>query len=75
MPGEYSFICSPHPWMKGKLIVTGAGTGTGTVASAPVAKVKSPALNGWAVVLVFGAIVVGVFALAYVARRKPSAGS
>lgn len=74
MPGEYSFICSPHPWMKGKLIVTGTGTGTGTVASAPVAKVKSPSLNGWAVVLVFGAIVVGVFGLAYVARRRPSAG-
>jgi hypothetical protein len=74
MPGEYRFICSPHPWMKGKLIVTGAakGAGTGTVASAPLAKVDSPSLNALTVVLVVGAIIVGVFGLAFVARRRPS---
>jgi plastocyanin/sugar lactone lactonase YvrE len=71
-PGTYKFICSPHPWMKGTLVVTGSGSGTGTIAEAPTAKVKSPSLNGFAVVLVFGGILLAVFGLAWFARRRPS---
>jgi hypothetical protein len=52
---------------------TAKGTGTGTVASAPTAKVDSPSLNALTVVLVVAAIFAGVFALAFVARRRPSA--
>ena len=71
-PGTYNFICTPHPWMKGTLIVTGAAQGAvGAAKAAPTAKVKSPSLNTTAVVLVVGAILIGVFALAWFARRRP----
>jgi plastocyanin len=70
-PGTYKFICTPHPWMKGTLIVSGSATGAAAKA-APVAKVKSPSLNVLAVVLVVGGILVGVFALAWFARRRPA---
>jgi len=69
-PGTYNFICSPHPWMKGTLIVTGSA-GAIAAKSAPLAKVHSPMLNGMAVVLVIGGILVGVFGLAWFARRRP----
>ena len=68
-PGTYKFICSPHPWMKGTLIVSGSG-GSGTEASAPVATVHSPTLNATEVVLVIGGIFIVVFALAWFARRR-----
>jgi plastocyanin/sugar lactone lactonase YvrE len=70
-PGTYKFICSPHPWMKGTLIVTGAAKGGGTkkVASGPT--VKNPSLNTGAVVGVVGLILIGVFGLAWLARRRP----
>jgi plastocyanin len=70
-PGTYKFICSPHPWMKGTLVVSGSAAG-GAAKAAPVDKVKSPSLNPFAVVLVVGAILVGVFALAWFARRRPA---
>jgi plastocyanin len=71
-PGTYKFICTPHPWMKGTLIVSGAAQGGGGAAkAAPTAKVSSPSLNKTAVVLVVGAILIGVFALAWFARRRP----
>ena len=68
-PGTYKFICSPHPWMKGTLIVSGSG-GSGAQATAAVAKVSSPTLNTTEVVLVIGGIFVVVFALAWFARRR-----
>ena len=70
-PGVYKFICSPHPWMKGTLIVTGAAktTGGGKVAEGP--KINSPSLNVVAVILVVGAILAGIFGLAWIARRRP----
>ncbi len=70
-PGTYKFICSPHPWMKGTLIVSGSGGG-GAATAAPLAKVHSPMLNGLAIVLVVGGILIAVFALAWFARRRPS---
>jgi plastocyanin len=37
-PGTYSYTCTPHPFMIGQIIVTGAA-----VASAPATVVDSPA--------------------------------
>jgi plastocyanin len=68
-PGTYKFTCTPHPWMKGTVIVTGAASGS-TAASASVAKSKPPSLNTLAVVLVVGGILVGIFALAFFTRRR-----
>jgi heme/copper-type cytochrome/quinol oxidase subunit 2 len=71
-PGTYKFICTPHPWMKGTLVVSGSSTGGSAAAkAAPTAKVSSPTLNTTAVVLVVGGILVGVFLLAWFARRRP----
>ena len=70
-PGTYKFICTPHPWMKGTLIVTGASKGTGKEAAGAIATAHSPSLNTVVVVLVVGGILVGVFALAWFARRRP----
>jgi plastocyanin len=73
-PGSYKLICTPHPWMKGTLIVTGAakGGGGGTKAAA-TPKVDSPSLNTGVVIGVVGLILVGIFGLAWLARRKPEA--
>jgi plastocyanin/sugar lactone lactonase YvrE len=69
--GTYKYICTPHPWMKGTVIDSGSSQGGGASASAAVDKAKSPSLNTVAVILVVGGIVVGVFALAWFARRRP----
>lgn len=71
-PGTYQFICTPHPWMKGTLIVTGSASAT-AAKTLPTAKVHSPSLNATTVILVTGAILVGIFALAWFARRRPTA--
>lgn len=71
-PGTYKFICSPHPWMKGTLIVSGSATAGSAAKPAPIAKVKSPSLNALVVILAIVGILVGVFALAWFARRRPA---
>lgn len=69
--GTYKLICTPHPWMKATLVVSG-GSGSGSQAAAlGVAESDSPSLNKVAVVLVVVGIIAGVFALAYFTRRKP----
>lgn len=70
-PGVYKFVCTPHPWMKGTLIVTGTATTAGAGKSATVVSVHSPSLNVAAVIGVVGLIIVGVFGLAWLARRRP----
>lgn len=70
-PGVYKFICTPHPWMKGTLIVTGVAKSGGSKIVAAGPQVKSPSLNAGAVVIVVALIVGGVFALAWFARRRP----
>lgn len=69
-PGTYKFICTPHPWMKGTVLVSGSSQGGAGAASAALSKAKSPSLNTVAVVLVIGGILVGVFVLAWFARRR-----
>jgi plastocyanin len=68
--GTYKFICTPHPWMKGTVIVTGATKGATGPASGALATAKSPSLNKLVVVLVVGGIVIGMFVLAWFARRR-----
>src|SRR3954469_1098515 len=70
--GVYNFICSPHPWMKGKLIVSGTSTST-KAAPVAIARVKSPRLDPLAVALVVGGILLAIFGLAWFARRRPAA--
>jgi plastocyanin/sugar lactone lactonase YvrE len=73
-PGTYKFICTPHPWMKGTLIVTGSAQGGGGAKQvAPAPTVKSPSLNKGAVIGVVGVIIAGIFGLAWLARRRPEA--
>jgi plastocyanin len=67
-PGIYKFFCTPHPWMKGEIVVTGKASGA-QAAAAPVDKPNPPSLNWVVVVLVVGGILVGVFAFAYFTRR------
>jgi plastocyanin len=73
-PGTYKFICTPHPWMKGTLIVSGAATSTGGGKGGGVVSIHSPSLNVAAVIGVVGLIIVGVFGLAWLARRRPETG-
>ena len=71
-PGNYKLICTPHPWMKGTIVVTGSAAGpteTAEASDAPV--VDEPSLNVAAVVGTVGLIVLGVFGLAWFARRRP----
>jgi plastocyanin len=72
-PGTYKLICTPHPWMKGTIVVTGAAQGGGGKKVAPAATVSSPSLNTGVVIGVVGLILVGVFGLAWLARRRPKA--
>ena len=58
--------------MKGTIVVTGAATGpteTAEASDAPV--VDAPSLNVAAVVGTVGLIILGVFGLAWFARRRP----
>jgi plastocyanin len=71
-PGSYKLICTPHPWMKGEIIVTGsasAPTETSEASDLPI--VDAPSLNVAAVVGTVGLIILGVFGLAWFARRRP----
>ena len=69
-PGSYKLLCTPHPWMKATIVVTGsaAPTETAKVSDAPV--VDAPTLNVAAVVGTVGLIILGVFGLAWFARRR-----
>jgi plastocyanin len=68
--GTYKLLCTPHPWMKATLLVSGKSEGGSEAAAVPVAKGKSPSLDPIVVVLVVGGIIAGVFALAWFARRR-----
>jgi plastocyanin len=70
-PGRYPLICTPHPWMKGTIIVTGTGTATEGAEEYAPPVVDPPTLNVPAVVGTVGLIILGVFGLAWFARRRP----
>ena len=72
-PGSYALICTPHPWMKATILVSGTSGGGSEAAAVPVAKGKSPSLDPVVVVLVVGGIIAAVFALAWFTRRRTAA--
>jgi plastocyanin len=67
-PGTYTYFCQPHPWMKGTIIVTGAGgaatpvTGAGTLS-----KPNPPSISPWKaagfVALIIALVLAGGFAM------------
>lgn len=69
-PGTFKYFCQPHPWMKGVIIVKGSASGGGDQTSSGGGGGSAPSLSWAAVVLVMGAILAGVFGLAWLARRK-----
>jgi plastocyanin len=69
-PGSYALICTPHPWMKATILVSGKSGSGSQAAAIPVATGKSPSVDPLVVVLVVGGIIVGVFALAWFTRRR-----
>lgn len=73
-PGVYKFVCTPHPWMKGTLIVSGAAKAAGGGKGGGIIRLHSPSLNAGVVAGVVALIIVGVFGLAWLARRRPEAG-
>ena len=73
-PGVYKFICTPHPWMKGTLLVSGTAKSTGGGKGGGMISIHAPSLNVAAVIGVVGLIIVGVFGLAWLARRRPETG-
>ncbi|HEX4929811.1 MAG TPA: hypothetical protein VFV62_03810, partial [Gaiellaceae bacterium] len=64
-------ICTPHPWMKGTIIVTGTGTATEEAEESAPPVVDPPTLNVPVVAGAVGLIILGVFGLAWFARRRP----
>lgn len=70
-PGTYPLICTPHPWMKAKIIVTGSAIQTETAEASDAPVVDDPSLNVAAVVGTVALIVAGIFGLAWLARRRP----
>lgn len=70
-PGTYKLICTPHPWMKGTIVVTGSAAPTETAAASDAPVVDPPSLNVVAVAGTVALIVLGIFGLAWLARRRP----
>lgn len=71
-PGTTPYICTPHPWMKGTIIVKGSATGDGEATSAGGPRSSAPSIGLGTVLLVIGTILGGVLGLAWLARRKPA---
>ena len=69
--GRYPLICTPHPWMKATIVVTGSAVPTETAAAADTPVVDDPSLNVAVVVGTVALIIAGVFGLAWLARRRP----
>jgi len=71
-PGRYPLLCTPHPWMKATIVVTGTATSTEAAEESAPPLVDEPSLNVAAVVGTVALIVLGVFGLAWLARRRPA---
>lgn len=70
-PGKYQLLCTPHPWMKATIVVAGTATSTEAAEESAPPVVDPPSLNVAAVAGTVGLIVLGVFGLAWLARRRP----
>jgi len=70
-PGTYKLLCTPHPWMKATIIVTGDTKSAAGEKASAAPEVDPPSLNAVAVAGTLALIVAGVFGLAWFARRRP----
>jgi plastocyanin/sugar lactone lactonase YvrE len=76
VPGTYAYFCQPHPWMKGQILVRGAGSAIPTPAPPVAAVAGEPSPPGINVVRAVGfvAVLIGVVFLAgFLIRRRGGA--
>lgn len=71
-PGTHTYYCLPHPWMIGTVVARGSAATEAKPSRGGGPKLPEPSLSPWTVLLVIGAIIAGVFGLAWVARRRPT---
>jgi plastocyanin len=72
-PGVYAYFCQPHPWMKGQILVRGAGGVVPTPAPVQAAlgsEPSPPSINVWRAAGFVAAIIGVVFLAAYLMRRR-----
>lgn len=70
-PGTYEYICSPHPWMIGTIIVEGEGSGAGQVAGVALDSGSDPPTIGFLAAFGFvAALIAVVFVLATLMNRS-----
>jgi plastocyanin len=70
-PGEFDYFCTPHPWMKAKITVTGEG-GAGDVAAVVRDEPDPPAISLTTALIFVGALIALVFGIGFALRRAPS---
>lgn len=69
-PGRYSYICQPHPWMIGTLVVEGQPSEGGDAAGIAFDDLSPPAVRVWQVALFVGALVLGVVGIGLLTRSR-----
>lgn len=76
-PGSYEYICTPHPWMTGTIIVEGEGTGSDTDAVTVLQSGTDPPTIGFVRAFSFVAILIALVFVAAIlmnrsSRRRPT---
>jgi plastocyanin len=74
--GTFDYFCQPHPWMKGRIIVTGAGGAATPVAGgATLSRPDPPSISPWKaagfVALIVALVLAGGFAMRRTSRVTP----
>ena len=72
-PGTYDYICTPHPYMEGRIIVREPAQEVAAAGGDPAPEVKRAGAPGWLVGLVVLALAVAVLALVVPRRSQPAA--
>jgi plastocyanin len=70
-PGEFDYFCTPHPWMKAKITVTGEG-GAGEAAAVVRDEPDPPAISLTTALIFVAALIALVFGIGFALRRAPS---
>ncbi|HUG14309.1 MAG TPA: ScyD/ScyE family protein [Thermomicrobiales bacterium] len=71
-PGTYEYICTPHPWMVGTIIVEGEGSGTDAGAGAVLDSGNDPPTIGFLRAFGFVAILIAIVFLAATLMNRSS---